>query len=141
MNHDELKRLIRESYLFPIAHAHKKTLGVLDDNIEKLKCLLETAEVTMQFLALLTLAQLRQDIRNSESFSFNSNSPIDLKNPSFGKWYGLSRDILRQYREEQVRLLIPELFEFWFKDSSKAKSLLQAIHKEAVEPLLSLRRI
>jgi hypothetical protein len=39
MDMQELKRLIREQYPFPIAHAHKKTLGVLDDDLEKLKCL------------------------------------------------------------------------------------------------------
>ncbi len=32
MDFDELKRLVREHYPFPIAHAHTKTLGVLDDN-------------------------------------------------------------------------------------------------------------
>jgi hypothetical protein len=39
-------------------------LGVLDDDLEKLKCLLETVEVTMQFLALLALAQVRQGLLN-----------------------------------------------------------------------------
>ena len=64
MDYQDLKRVIREQYPFPIAYAHKKTLGVLDDNVEKLKCLVETAEATIQFLALLALAQVRQDLLN-----------------------------------------------------------------------------
>ena len=53
MNYEELKLLIRDHYPFPIAHAHKKTLGILYDNLEKLKCILETGEMTVQFLSLL----------------------------------------------------------------------------------------
>jgi hypothetical protein len=34
----DLRRLIRESYPFPIAHAHKKLLACLDD-AHKLKCI------------------------------------------------------------------------------------------------------
>lgn len=67
MEYDQLKRLVRESYPFPIAHAHKKTLGLLDDDAQKLKCLIETAENTMQFLALTALAQLWHDLRQGSS--------------------------------------------------------------------------
>ena len=56
MTFEELKKQVRETYPFPIALAHKKTLGLLDDNMEKLKNIFETAEVTVQFLALLALA-------------------------------------------------------------------------------------
>ena len=52
----ELRRLIREHYPFPIAHAHKKTLAFLDDDAHKLKCLIQAAEATVQFLALVMLA-------------------------------------------------------------------------------------
>jgi hypothetical protein len=40
----DLKRLVRERYPFPIAHVHKKTLAFLDDNAQKLKCLIQAAE-------------------------------------------------------------------------------------------------
>ena len=43
----ELRRLIREHYPFPIAHAHKKTLAFLDDDAHKLKCLIQAAEATV----------------------------------------------------------------------------------------------
>jgi WD40 repeat protein/Flp pilus assembly protein TadD len=64
MDTQELKQLVRTYYPFPIAYTHKKMLGVLDDNVEKLKCLVETAEAAIQFLALLALAQVRQDLLN-----------------------------------------------------------------------------
>ena len=37
---EDLKRLIRERYPFPIAHAHKKTLACLNDDAQKLKCVI-----------------------------------------------------------------------------------------------------
>jgi hypothetical protein len=61
----DLRRLIREHYPLPIAHAHKKTLACLDDDAHKLKCLLQAAESAVQFLALGSRGlQLRDDLRN-----------------------------------------------------------------------------
>jgi hypothetical protein len=58
----ELKRLIRERYPFPIAHAHKRTLACLDEDVQKLKCLIQTAETVLQLLALVVLAQVHRDL-------------------------------------------------------------------------------
>jgi hypothetical protein len=63
----DLKRLIRERYPFPIAHAHKKTLAFLDDNAQKLKCLIQAAETVTQFLALVVLAQLHRDVEHHQA--------------------------------------------------------------------------
>ena len=56
----ELRRMIREHYPFPIARAHKKTLAFLDDDAHKLKCLIQAAEATVQFLALVMLDQFEE---------------------------------------------------------------------------------
>ena len=61
---EDLKRLIRERYPFPIAHAHKKTLACLNDDAQKLKCVIQTAETVIQFLALVMLAQLHRDLEH-----------------------------------------------------------------------------
>ena len=63
----ELWSLIREQYPFPIAHAHKKTLAFLDDDAHKLKCLIQAAEATVQFLALVMLAQLHHDLAHQQA--------------------------------------------------------------------------
>ena len=140
MQSEQLKRLIRERYPFPIAHAHKKTMGVFDDNIEKLKCLLETAETTIQFLALLALAQVRQDLLKNNALSQGYlQDIIDLKTPSFGKWYGLSRELINLYQDLEDALVVPELFEFWFRQTSGKKSRLHPLHQQVIEPLIALR--
>ncbi|MCI0529759.1 MAG: hypothetical protein L0Y56_20140, partial [Nitrospira sp.] len=139
---DELKRLIRETYPFPIAHAHKKTLAFLDDNTQKLKCLIQTAETTIQFLALVVLAQLNRDLEQAQApalGSIGTSLPKELRNPSFGKWQGIVRDTLRTYWEHRHKLVLPELFDLYF-DASKGKRLpLQPVVGQAIDPLIQLR--
>jgi hypothetical protein len=60
-------RLIREQYPFPIAYAYKKLQAQLDDDAHKLHLLVQTAEVTAQYLALVILAQLRHDLEHRQA--------------------------------------------------------------------------
>ena len=142
MEYDELKRLVRESYPLPIAHAHKKTMGLLDDDAQKLKCLLETAENTIQFLALTALAQLSHDLRQGNApgqqglhYSIRDN----LRNPSFGKWSGILREVMKGYRDSKNLLVVPELFDFCFQDSGGRKLRMQPIHERVIGPLNNIR--
>jgi hypothetical protein len=48
----DLIRLIRESYPFPIAHATKRAMALRDDDAEKGRYLLDTAEVIRGYLDL-----------------------------------------------------------------------------------------
>lgn len=82
MDYEVLRKLVRETYPFPIAHAHKKTVGLLDDGAQKLKCILGTAESTMQFLGLTALAQLRRDVKlrqAPEQAALDAFSPVERR--------------------------------------------------------------
>src|SRR5215831_18797241 len=138
---DNLRRLIRERYPFPIAHAHKKLLSFLHDDAHKLTCLIQTAEVTIQFLALVVLAQLHHDLQHGQAPQLGSRGASlrdDLRNPSFGKWLGLLRDVLKQY-DTQRHLLLPELFDFAFQPSRGKTLRLQPVVTQVIEPLIKLR--
>jgi len=141
MDTHALQQLVREQYPFPIAHAHKKTLGVLDDNVEKLKCLLETAEVTIQFLALLALAQVRQDLGNQTLPNPGKLSEeLNLATPSFGKWNRIAREALKVYWNDRGQLVTPELFEvFWAWDAARGKLCSQPLDNTVIGPLINLR--
>jgi len=141
MDYEQLKRSIRESYPFPIAHAHKKTLGVLDDNVEKLKCILETAEATIRFLALLALAQVRQDALNGNAPNVGRlQEEIKLATPSFGKWNRLTREVMKAYSDAKDQLVVPELFDvFWFYDTSRQRLCSQRLDNKVIGPLITLR--
>jgi hypothetical protein len=138
----ELRRLIREQYPFPIAHAHKKLLACLDDDAQKLKCLLQTAETVVQFLALVTLVQLAHDLTHRQAPPLGSRGQQlrdELRNPSFGKWQGLLRDLLKQYREQRHLLMVPELFDFYFRPSRGTTLPVQPVVRQAIDPLITLR--
>ena len=126
MEYDELKRLVRESYPFPIAHAHKKTMGLLDEEAQKLKCLIETAENTIQFLALTALAQLSHDLRQGNvprQQGLHDSIRDNLRNPSFGKWSGVLREVI--YRNSKdilapiAALVHDAVYENALRDSHK----------------------
>ncbi len=139
----EIKTRVRQSYPFPIAHAYKKTMGYLDNDHNKLKCILETAETTVQFLALLALAQLNQDLNFKKVIS--NSSLVDsigknlLLNPSFGKWKRLLLDVLITYKGRKQQLVVTDLFDFCFKESSRKKLPLQPVINKVIDPLISLR--
>jgi len=139
---DELKTGF-EKYPFPIAYRYNKVSEPTEDNYEKLKHILDTAETTIKFLALLTLAQMHRDLLNNEIPNKDRlKETIDLSRPpSFGTWYGLSREVMRAYRDIKVQLIVPELFNFWFRESSGKKLRVKPLHSESVEPLLRLRNI
>jgi hypothetical protein len=127
---------------FPIAHAHKKLLACLDDDTQKLKCLLQTAETVIQFLALAVLAQLAHDLQHRQAPALGSRGQQlrdELRSPSFGKWQGLLRDLLKQYRAQRHLLVVPELFDFYFQPSRGATLPVQPVVRQAIDPLITLR--
>ncbi|GAK54714.1 WD-40 repeat protein [Candidatus Moduliflexus flocculans] len=138
----ELIRLIRESYPFPIAHAHKKTLGVLENEEKKLTCLFQTAETTIQFLALLALAQVRQDIisRKPVPNLAKLREKLNLATPSLGKWSTMARETMKAYWNSRDQLAVPELFDlFWSWDAARQKIGSKPINNTAIAPLIELR--
>ena len=141
MDMQELTRIVREQYPFPIAYAYKKTLGVPDENVEKLKCLLETAETTIQFLALLALAQVRHDLLHDTAPNPGKlQAEIGMTNPSLGKWKRLACEVLKAYAPAKAQLLVPELFDvFWAWDAARQRLCAQPIGNKAIDPLIALR--
>ena len=101
-----------------------KTLACLDDDAHKLKCLIQAAEATVQFLALVMLAQLHHDLVHQQAPTLGQRGlqlRDDLRNPSFGKWHGLLRDLVKQYHTPRHLLVMPELFEVYFQSGRGAR--------------------
>jgi hypothetical protein len=138
---DGLRRLIRKPYPFPIAHAHKKLLSFLHDDAHKLTCRIQKAEGTIPCLALTVLAQLHRDLEHGQAPELGSREASlrdDLRNPSFGKWLGMLRDVLKQYDTQRHLLVMPELFDFAFQPSRATTLRLQPVVTQAIEPLMKV---
>jgi Novel STAND NTPase 1/WD domain, G-beta repeat len=138
----DLIRLIRDSYPFPIAHATKRALALRDDDAQKLKCLLDVAEITIQFLALVVLAQLHRDLQHQQApplGRITGRLAEELRTPSFGRWHGMLRDILKCYSEQRSLLMVPELFDFYFRPSRGNRLSVQPVVSQAIEPIIAIR--
>ena len=137
----ELIRLIRESYPFPIAHAHKKTLAVSNNDVETLRGILVTAEKSIQFLALLALAQVRQDLDNHTLPNAGKlREELKLADLTFGKCIWMAREAMKAYGNAKERLAVPELFDvFWKWDAERQKLCSQPLDNKAINPLRILR--
>ena len=140
MKPDEIRRLVRETYPFPVALPHKKTLGLLDDNMEKLKNIFETAEATVQFLALLALAQVRKDLAEGNAPDKDSlKQAIRLNQTSFGTWHKILNDVMKSYHGLKSQLIVPELFDFCFSETPDNKLGTKPVHNKALVPIRNLR--
>jgi tetratricopeptide (TPR) repeat protein len=138
----DLIHLIRERYPFPIAHALKRALALRDDDTQKLKSLIDAAEAVIRFLALVVLAQLYRDLEHQQAPPLGSRGgqlAEDLRNPSFGKWQGILRDILKCYSAHRHLLMMPELFDFYFKPPRGQRLQVQPVVGQAIDPLIALR--
>lgn len=134
--------LIREQYPFPIAYAYKKLQARLDDDAHKLHLLVQTAEVTVQYLALVTLAQLRHDLEHRQAPALGREVleiPERLRRPAFGTWHGICRDVLKHYHAQRDALVISELFDWYFQPTRRKTLAVQPCIRDALEPLIELR--
>lgn len=137
-----LHQLIREHYPFPLAHAYKKIFNYLDEDAQKLTCVCQAAEVTVQFLALVMLAQLHRDLAYQQAPALGplgAQVQADLRKPTFGKWHGLLRDLLKQYHAQRDLLVMPELFDVYFQPGRGTRLAQQPVVARAIEPLITLR--
>jgi hypothetical protein len=138
----DLIHLIREHYPFPIAHAIKRAMALRDDDAQKLKSLIDAAEAVIRFLALVVLAQLHRDLEHQQAPPLGSRGEQlaeDLRNPSFGRWQGILRDVLKCYSAHRHLLMMPELFDFYFKPSRGQRLQVQPVVSQAIDPLITLR--
>ncbi len=145
MDQEELKKRVRDTYPFPIAHAYKKVLGCFGENEQKLKCIVETTEVILQFLALISLSQVQHDlIQNSQPPALAAVKE-KIKKALLGEttpeqWRQMTLEIVKCYYRLEDQLVIPELVPLCFLPQCSDKVIPSRVQTGSVNPLLELRR-
>lgn len=127
-----LDQLIREKYPFPISH----TYGYLESRIEpedRYQALLACFEVTLKTITAIAVANFMHDVQENPDIG-NVNMFRDLleilgRPLSLGHWNKLLQLTLRPYAAYREYLIMPELFDFYFRvtDSGKVKSQSQRV--------------
>jgi hypothetical protein len=113
-----LRQLVREQFPFPISHAYAYLESRADPN-DRYQALLACFEVALKTIASIALANFVHDIQDDPNFG-NANlyqEVVDtLSRPlSLGHWATLLHHILRLYANHRERLVVPPLFDFYFR--------------------------
>jgi len=115
---EALRETIRESYPFPISHAFTYLESRVDAN-DRYQALLACFEVALKTLAAISLANFMRDIQDDPGLGNVSlfqylldtlNRPLSL-----GHWQELLRRTSRPYATHRERLVVPELFDFYYR--------------------------
>jgi hypothetical protein len=113
-----LKRLVRQKYPFPISHAYTYLESRADPD-DRYRALLSCFEVTLKSIAAIALANFMRDIQDDPKLG-NAHLFQDLVDMlsrplSLGHWQELLRLTLRPYARRRERLVVPELFDFYYR--------------------------
>ena len=117
-NDSALKQLIREKYPFPISHAYTYLESRVGPN-DRYQALLACFEVTLKTIASIALANFMRDIQDDPTMG-NANLFQDLLDAlslplSLGHWHTLLHLTLRPYATRRERLVVPQLFDFYYR--------------------------
>ena len=115
---ESLKQRIRLEYPFPISHAYtylESRANVQDCYAALLNCF----EVTLKTVTSIALANFMRDIQEHPKLG-NVHIFQDLVNTmnrpmSLGHWHNLLRRTLRPYHSLPQSLVVPELFDFYYR--------------------------
>jgi hypothetical protein len=114
----DLKQLVRRKYPFPISHAYAYLESRADPD-DRYQAILSCFEVTLKSITSITLANFMRDIQDDPKLG-NAHLFQDLVDMlsrplSLGHWQELLRLTLRPYAKRREHLVVPELFDFYYR--------------------------
>lgn len=113
-------REIKANFPYPIAAIFKRlfTDDCLDPGPWRLKYIIDTAEAVARFLGVLVLCECREHLEGKDipvPESLNVDFNIRFKRVSWGNWLHFAREGLKWLQQNQARLIVEELPDFYFK--------------------------
>lgn len=113
-----MKQLIREEFPFPISHAYTYLESRVDPD-DRYAALMTCFEVTLKTIASIALANFMRDIQEDPKLGnahlFQDLLDVLSRPLSLGHWHSLLRLTLRPYAAQRERLIVPELFDFYYR--------------------------
>ena len=141
-NDKVLEQLIREKYPFPISHAYAYLESRADPN-DRYQALLACFEVTLKTIAAIPLANFMRDIQDDPTLG-NANLFQDLLDTlgrplSLGHWQGLLHRTLRPFATRRERLVVPELFDFYYRVTEHGNVKTQSQNLRVIQRFIQER--
>ncbi|MBN1583137.1 MAG: hypothetical protein JXA89_20680 [Anaerolineae bacterium] len=115
---DQLAQLIRTKYPFPISHTYTYMENRVDPN-DRYQAVMACYEVMLKTIASVALANFMHDVQEDTGLGNNrlfQDLLETLSRPlSLGHWHNILRLTVWPYHDRRDRLLVPELFEFYYR--------------------------
>jgi len=142
MPNDSALELIHEKYPFPISHAYTYLESRVDPN-DRYQALLACFEVTLKTIASIALANFMRDIQDDSTLG-NANlfqKLLDTLNRplSLGHWHALLHLTLRPYATRRERLVVPQLFDFYYRVTEHGNVKTQRQHVQVIQRFIQER--
>ena len=139
---DALNPLIRERYPFPISHAYTYLESRVDPS-DRYQALLSCFEVTLKTLSSIALANFMRDIQDDPALG-NANLFLELLDTlshplSLGHWHHLLQITLRPYASFRERLVVPQLFDFYFRVTEHGNIRTQSENVRIIQRFIAER--
>ncbi|MBS1251095.1 MAG: hypothetical protein MAG451_00125 [Anaerolineales bacterium] len=115
---DAMKQLTREEFPFPISHAYTYLESRVDPD-DRYAALMACFEVTLKTIASIALANFMRDIQEDPKLGnahlFQDLLDVLSRPLSLGHWHSLLRLTLRPNAAHREQLVVPELFDFYYR--------------------------
>ena len=139
---DSLQETIRSQFPFPISHAYTYLESRADPE-DRYQALLACFEVTLKTAAAITLANFTRDIQNDPNLGnkhlFQDVLDVLSRPLSLGHWHGLLHRTLRPYDTRRAQLVVPELFDFYYRITEHGNVKTQSQNVRLIQRFIQQR--
>ncbi|MBN1814417.1 MAG: hypothetical protein JXA14_21435 [Anaerolineae bacterium] len=137
-----LLQLVRGRYPFPIGHAYTYMESRIDPG-DRYLALLTCFEVTLKTIASIALANFVRDIQQDPQFGnvhlFQGLTDTLDRPLSLGHWHELLRLTLRPYHAGRERLVVPPLFDFYYRVTEQGNVKTQQRNASTIQRFIEER--
>ncbi|MCJ7737661.1 MAG: hypothetical protein MUQ10_10170, partial [Anaerolineae bacterium] len=137
-----LTRSVCDEYPFPISHAY----GYLESRAgprDRYQALLSCFEVTLKTISAIALANFVSDIQTTPDFGdshlYRELLEILPRPLSLGHWHEILWRTLRPYAARRDRLVVPELFDFYYRVTEVGNVRSQKQHVQIIQRFVAER--
>lgn len=136
------EQLVRTQFPFPISQAYTYTTGRRDPE-ERYQAALACFEVALKYTASIALANFLQDAQEDPGIG-NAHLFQELldrlsRPVSLGHWQDILHLTLRTYATRQDKLVIPELFDFYYRVTDAGNIRVQSDTVQLLQRLVQER--
>ncbi len=129
-----LKRKIANDYPYPITvdFMRLNTMEFKNPGGERLRKIIDVTEMVLQFLALISISDLVENVIKKEVVvpnEYRTSFRNNFTQSSMGKWVELLRETIKIFKSQNKVMFVEELADFFVKSASSETKVQQAFNR------------